>query len=174
MIEQAQVSVKKIVDTIGRIYQDCQWVLCPLCDEEWTKLHPVLLKENDKREVVWMCVECSESLKSFEQIVNLYPFVPKANNWHEPTFKYREPIKINNIPMWRMKWVVINYKPSGDKNLKLTVHCGGGKIRVKADEETDVATFDDILHAWFHCKFMMHDNFSLGDNKAKVTKMERL
>ena len=61
-------------ETINRIKGDLdtkEWVKCPLCQEDWNKLHPCSYLQDGKTAGTYLCVTCAESIQSVERVFEI-------------------------------------------------------------------------------------------------------
>lgn len=65
--------IKNIFEKMAVSYEAIQWVKCPVCKEEWTRLQQVLFftktNEGVKRNTAYTCPDCSKSVFSAEWFV---------------------------------------------------------------------------------------------------------
>lgn len=70
--------MNSLLDRFGSIDERIEWVNCPACREEWSKLTPCQVwgdqSGSDKPpHFEYLCAECAESLKSLPWIVHQWP-----------------------------------------------------------------------------------------------------
>lgn len=60
------------------------WITCPACGEEWTMLRECFWFEGENSKIKQtssICVQCAESLRSFQWIMDTWPIVKPFENW---------------------------------------------------------------------------------------------
>lgn len=82
-----------LTDSLNRlvhVYENRDWVKCPACSEEWSKLYPcVFWKEVGEK---WehaqshICLDCATTPRSFQWIATNWPRT-EFDNWGTPTIK---------------------------------------------------------------------------------------
>jgi len=67
----------EIVRILARLEASATWVICPFCDEEWTRLKTCDYYRDGKPAESSVCVECAESVKGLPTLSHVFP-IPGA------------------------------------------------------------------------------------------------
>jgi hypothetical protein len=78
--------VNKLFDDMRRRMMKAEWVSCPACAQEWTKLYECpyfWMDERDFRrdDTTYLCIECAQTPKGFEFITHTWPIRPPFSEW---------------------------------------------------------------------------------------------
>lgn len=152
--------------------EETEWVTCPLCSDEWTKLRPCRFLADDYKEM-WtnVCVRCAESAVSMEKVTDLYPISYNVGlavdiKWAGPS-KHREvhevygreqndeEKKTGDKPPFKISV----YEADLPKNAYAIVRCGSDTFVVRSKDAAPYIEFkrkdaekssyaDNIFVAW--------------------------
>lgn len=82
--DHGTVALKECLERITKSLETAEWVTCPLCRQEWTKLKPCSYFEGGRTVVTYVCVLCGESVQSIAAVFGMmridaaiYPFERK-------------------------------------------------------------------------------------------------
>lgn len=75
--ETVKEAMHKIIKRFGEAEEKINWIKCPCCSEEWTKLMPcrVWVENGDKKKemITSLCVSCAENAHNLERIAIMWP-----------------------------------------------------------------------------------------------------
>lgn len=63
-----------LAEALRRISNELEaagWVKCPLCHEDWNKLHPCSYLDNGRTVGTHVCVTCAESVRSIDKVFEI-------------------------------------------------------------------------------------------------------
>lgn len=67
------INAAELMNGLGLLEQKIQWVMCPFCDDEVSKLRPCHYWDRQSRPVVsHVCVECAETVKGLTFLAAKY------------------------------------------------------------------------------------------------------
>lgn len=64
LLAEALKKISKNLEAAG-------WVKCPLCHEDWNKLHPCSYLDNGQTVGTYVCVTCAESIQSIHKVFEI-------------------------------------------------------------------------------------------------------
>lgn len=65
-----------------------QWIKCPICSEEWTKLRPCQFVKDDHPMTTHVCVECAESGKSLRHFLEFFNIDAEMTYWLKSPYAF--------------------------------------------------------------------------------------
>lgn len=156
-----------------------QWVRCPACRDEWSKLKACLVGKDWNH----ICVQCAEHLSNWAWVVNTYPITKPFDNWDNDWVE-SESYFPKDVPKFAM---VGKEKVPLTSNLRAYVNAWMGKregnphIRwwlmkenmsiVLWKEKEFLAKYDSTLAAWDDIKARLL-KWAAGAEKAEATVKE--
>lgn len=128
-----------------------QWVRCPSCSDEWTKLRPCGYLDDEKRPAESsLCVVCAETLVAWDWLMDRRP-LPGAlsyTGWKSNRYlKVRMGEKIEQVDQPQNAFVVVEFRSGDSINLTVVARSEGtGRpIRFKVKGTDEEHTADNIF-----------------------------
>jgi hypothetical protein len=144
-----------------------EWVKCPACREEWTKLNNCIYWKKGQGEAFFpgsthLCIECSESLKSFDWIVMNW-VSDEYDNWPAPkiekkwipslpafvNYKHTE-VDREKVHLWKNLMVKLWLKNTTQDDPEYLLKTSpDGRITVFVSGKDDPIVRNNAVDAWF-------------------------
>src|SRR3990167_3730139 len=152
-------TLAETVTRIDRSFKNAKWVTCPICEEEWSKLHPCRYYGNNGDTVTNVCVQCGETLRSFWLISQQNPAQKKFDNWPDGwvTVHQTEPVVYKDMPLPRTIVASVKVYPGDTLNSKIIFdwHLYVDNVKIvlfDRNENIKIGEYENVYQAWFACK----------------------
>lgn len=123
-----------------------QWVKCPMCDDEWTKLRPCVYYWGTKPTKTHVCADCAETAEGLQYLALLHKIpgvkveVERHKNFVrlDPKYHFKSQL-IATVSYGAMKWI------AKSKATGMTLR--------EANKPEDMAKFyDNTFQVWYAIK----------------------
>jgi hypothetical protein len=143
---KAQVS--RIYKTIAGMDENIPWVKCPMCGEEWSRLHPSQYWRDGESVQTHTCVECAESPWQAQRLQGDHPIVGIELRVELDNVYKEKPYSLNpQLITPRCYVAYVNYGPAF--NFKISAGDTWVVVQRLGIAGQDPKTYPNIFQAWF-------------------------
>lgn len=137
------------------------WVQCPFCDEEFTKLRPCNYWQNGKDVQSFICIECAETVKGLTYLAFQYP-IPGVDVRREILPLYKPPLDQKYLSERSYK-AVVSY---GDWSFMVWPRSSRLSVLENKKSPDEERNYDNCYQVWFALK----STFEKGREDLEIKK----
>ncbi len=159
------ISIGDIYRDMGLLEDKIQWIVCPFCADEVSKLRPCNYWNDLGKEVkTHICVECAESVKGLFYLAQkvIIPGVEVAITTPDYISKLKFKFTLPKNDIAKVSYGSMSYRVSV-KGSRLAVLRDGKS----ADQEK---SYDNTFQVWFSLKSQLEKGDDIEETQTKVKK----